>query len=47
MFTGLMLLDLAKAFDIVNHDFLLQELHLYDIRGIVNTFFTMFSEIPN
>ena len=42
MFTGLVLLDLAKAFDTTNRDILLQKLHHYGIRGIVNNFLLSF-----
>ena len=38
-FTGLLLLDLTKAFDTVQHKKLLAKLNHYGIRGIVNNFF--------
>ena len=43
MFTGLVWLDLTKVFDTVEHDILLQKLHHYDIRGMMNNcFFNLF-----
>ena len=44
MYSGLVLLDLAKPFDTVNHHILLQKLEHYKIRGIVLQFFQSFLE---
>ena len=41
LYSGLVLLDLAKAFDTVDH-YLLQKLDHYGLRGIVNDFFKSF-----
>jgi len=37
--TGLLLIDLAKAFDTVQHEILLEKLQHYGNRGVVNQFF--------
>ena len=42
--TGLILLDLTTAFDTVQHDILLGKLYHYDIREVVNQFFSYFSD---
>ena len=44
MYSGLVLLDLAKAFDTVDHHILLQKLEYYRIRGIVLQFYQSFLE---
>ena len=44
MYSGLVLLDLAKAFDTVDHHILLKKLEHYGIRGIVLQFYQSFSE---
>ena len=44
MFTGLVLLNLAEAFDTVDCDILLQKLHRYGVIGIVNNCFDLFSK---
>ena len=40
--TALLLLDLKKAFDTVNHDILLNEINHYGIRGNANNLFASF-----
>ena len=42
LYSGLVLLDLAKAFDTVDHYILLQKLDHYGLRGIVNDFLKSF-----
>ena len=40
--TALLLLDLKKAFDVVNHYILLNKMNHYGIKGIANKLFTSF-----
>ena len=42
MFTDLVLPDLTKALDTVDHNIFLQKLHHYGIRKIANNFFRSF-----
>ena len=44
MYSGFVLIDLAKAFDTVDHHILLQKLEHYGIRGIVLQFYQSFLE---
>jgi hypothetical protein len=53
-FTLAVLCDLSKAFDVINHEILLEKLKIYGIRGIVNDWFksylserSQFVEIDN
>ena len=42
MYSGLVFLDIAKAFDTVDHHILLQKLEKYGIRGVVQQFYQSF-----
>ena len=42
LYSGLVLIDLAKALDIVDHYILLQKFYHYGLKGIVNEFFKSF-----
>ena len=39
MFSCGVFIDLKKVFDTVDHTILLEKLHYYGIRGIINTWF--------
>ena len=41
--TALLLLDVKKAFDTMNHDILLNKLNHYGIRGIANKLYASYS----